>query len=68
MDKQTHVKLILRHMEEVGPITSWQAINLYHCTRLPARIADIKKQGIPVWREMHYEDGKRWAVYGLGHS
>ena len=38
-------RLILRHMQELGPISSYDSFLLYGCTRLSARIFDLKEQG-----------------------
>jgi hypothetical protein len=39
---------VLRHLEEQGPITDWQARELYGIARLGARIHDLKKAGFEV--------------------
>ena len=56
MKKMTQCDRIIDHMRKYGSITSMEAINSFGCTRLPARISDIKKQGYAVVKEM--ETGK----------
>lgn len=36
-------QIILNHLEEHGSITSWEAITLYHCTRLGHYILMLRK-------------------------
>ena len=38
-------EMILKHMMDCGSITTWEAYEDYGCTRLPARISDLKKKG-----------------------
>lgn len=58
-------ELVLRYMERYGWIDAWTAAVELRCMRLAARIADLKKQGVPIKTEMRSRDGKRWAVYAL---
>jgi hypothetical protein len=57
--------LILAHMKSGMGITGLQALDLFGCFRLPARIADIKKLGYEVNREMIEVNGKRVARYWM---
>lgn len=43
--KVSQVELIGQHLIKYGSISSIEAIELYGCTRLSARIADLKKRG-----------------------
>jgi len=54
--------LILEHLRR-GPITAVQALNLYGCFRLAARINDLRKQGYDIRTENVEKDGKRHARY-----
>ena len=36
---------ILKHLQEIGCITQWEAIRLYRITRLSARIKDLRSMG-----------------------
>jgi hypothetical protein len=57
--------LILTHMKSGMGITGLQALDLFGCFRLPARISDIKKLGHEVNREMIEVNGKRVARYWM---
>jgi hypothetical protein len=46
-------------------ITGLDALHRFGCFRLPARIADIKKLGHDVKREMIEVNGKRVARYWM---
>ena len=61
--KETQFKNVLRHMLTVGPITGLEALRLYGCFRLPARIAEIKKAGLIVHKRTININGKRIAEY-----
>lgn len=66
----TQCEMILRHMEECGTITSWEAMQQYGVMRLASRITDLKKAGIPIKREMvgqknRYGDTVTFARYSL---
>jgi len=43
--KPRHVDLIAEHLETYGSITTWEAIERYGCTRLSARISDLRGLG-----------------------
>lgn len=45
-------EIVLRHMEELGSITSLEAMQEYGIMRLASRITDLKKAGIPIHRDM----------------
>ena len=44
--------MILYHLEEKGGITAAEAQSEYGIYRLAARIADLRKQGYPIRRDM----------------
>ena len=48
----TQCEMILKHMQECGTITSWEAMQEYGIMRLASRITDLKEAGIPIKREM----------------
>ena len=63
-------ELVLRHMKRHGKISTMQAFTLYGCTRLPARVADLKEKGINVRKTMvtkvnRYGQKTRYAEYSL---
>ena len=43
--ENTQKGMILKHLKDVGNITSWEAIKEYGATRLSAIIYDLKKDG-----------------------
>ena len=56
---------IIAHMKAGHGITGLDALHRFGCFRLPARIADIKKLGHDVKREMIEVNGKRVARYWM---
>lgn len=47
----TQCERIMRHLQEVGSITSAEAMQEYGIYRLASRISDLKKLGVPIQRE-----------------
>lgn len=43
--KNKHADLILNHIKTHGSITSKEAFELFGCTRLSARIFDLREKG-----------------------
>ena len=64
-DGMSQNKDILNHLIEKGTITPIEALNLYGCFRLGARIADLKKEGVAIRTDIVARDGKRFAQYSL---
>lgn len=63
----TQTEQIRAHLERGLPITPLGALHSYGCFRLGARIYDLRREGMPIEREM-IEDistGKRYAKYFL---
>ena len=60
---------ILKHLLRYGRITTFQAYEKYGCTRLPARISDLKDKGIGIDRELVYKkkngEFTHYAIYRL---
>ena len=57
---------ILEHLNSGRSITAIEALQLYGCFRLAARIHDLKKAGVPIkCEERETESGKRIASYSL---
>lgn len=46
----THKDAIRKHLRMFGHITSYEAIDLYGCTRLSAVIHALKKEGMVIGR------------------
>lgn len=63
---QSQESKILDHMLRGHRITGMDALNLFGCWRLPARIADIKKRGFPVQSEfVNTTSGKQVKAYWI---
>jgi hypothetical protein len=65
MKKLTQADLILRHMRHGNGITPREALRLYGCLRLAARIYDLKVAGWRIKDRVIIEDGKHWKEYFL---
>jgi hypothetical protein len=64
MSKLTQEQQVLEHLQKHHNITSWEAISLYHITRLADRIFDLRAQGYAIATNMQKsDDGKTWAKY-----
>lgn len=66
----TQCERVLRHLEDFGSITSAEAISEYGVYRLASRISDLKKQGVPIEKEMvsgknRYGEPTSFARYSL---
>jgi len=59
-------QLILNHLKSGRSITPIEALNLYGCFRLGARIFDLKTRGYFIRRELVHDNGKQYASYSLG--
>ena len=69
--KETHCRLVLQHMKEHGTIHHFEAEELYGCTRLAARIKDLRNRGVEIDTELvkgenRHGGATRYAVYRLG--
>ena len=61
----TQCAAILAHMQMGRSITGLEALKLFGCFRLPARIADLKKRGYNIKTTKINLNGKRFASYSL---
>ncbi len=62
--KDTKINLVAKHLVSKKKITSWEAIERYHATRLADIIFQLKGQGWTILTEMVKEpSGVRYAVY-----
>lgn len=58
--------LILKHLKRGKAITSLEALRIYGCSRLAARVYNLRGQGVDVRRELvRLSTGKRVARYSL---
>ena len=55
---------ILGHLKR-KPITALEALGLYGCFRLAARINDLRSQGHKIRTDLVTQDDKRFAIYSL---
>lgn len=67
---QTQCDRIVRHLKEVGSITSAEAMQEYGIYRLASRISELKGQGIPITKYMlseknRYGEPTHFAEYRL---
>lgn len=62
---ETQNKLIANHLLRVKTITPIEALDLYGCFRLAARIYDLRKKGHRILMERVEENGKSFARYIL---
>lgn len=70
MDKTTTKDRILNHLEKYGKITSWEAIELYGCTRISEYISQLRKEDYcieTVWTKgkNRYGQNVRYGIYKL---
>lgn len=67
-DSTSQKDIILRHLREIGPITPMEALRLYGCFRLGARIWELKHEGHPIEPKLIDIEGKNVAQYHLVKS
>jgi hypothetical protein len=60
----TQAALILAHLQQ-RPITPLEALDLYGCFRLGARIWELKQDGYDIVTDTVEKNGKRFARYRL---
>jgi len=63
--KITQSNAIRSHLEDGKSITALDALNLYGCLRLAARISDLKKLGLDIDKKMVSNNGSTFASYFL---
>jgi hypothetical protein len=64
MKTENQSQAILRHMRSGYEITALEALKLFNCMRLAARINDIKDMGIDIAdRWITCDDGVRFKAY-----
>lgn len=69
-NKVSQVKLIAEHLIKYGSISTIEAISLFGCTRLSARIWDLRHEGWAITSEPassknRYGHNSNFAVYRL---
>lgn len=63
MDSQNNK--ILKHLESGKPIATYEAFAKYNCTRLSARIKDLRDKGYTITTKNTTVKGKTFAEYRL---
>lgn len=63
--KLTQNELVLKYMETGSGITHMDALTLFGCARLAARIDDLKKMGHNIISEDVKRNGKTFSRYHL---
>ena len=56
---------ILIHLQSGKTINPLQALNLYGCFRLGARIYDLKKAGFDIDSRLVHKNGVQYAEYSM---
>lgn len=61
---------VIRHLQDHGSITSWEAMQEYGIMRLASRISELKAQGYPIKTEWvtdknRYGEKVRYVKYVL---
>lgn len=51
-ERNTQQKMILKHLQEHGEISSFEAFEMFGCTRLSAQIYALKHKGYHIGKEM----------------
>lgn len=57
--------MILRHLKRGRTLTTLEALRLFGCIRLPARVHDLKSDGHPITKTMVERNDKWVAQYRL---
>ena len=71
MAKENHCGMILQHLKKYGAISHFEAEEMYGCTRLAARIKDLRNSGVDIETEIvkgknRHGEATHYAVYRLG--
>lgn len=67
-ESQSQNRLLLRHLQMGGTITTLEALKLYGCIQLPSRICDLRKMGHAITSKfITLPNGKRVKEYRLAN-
>lgn len=62
--KKSQTRKIAAHLVDIGPITPLEALSLYQCFRLGARVRELRKDGMNILTDMvEVPSGARVARY-----
>lgn len=64
----TQTELIKKHLEDGRTITPIEALSLYGCFRLGARIYNLKQQGVKIESKTITKNGKHFAQYRMAYG
>lgn len=67
----TQIEKVLRHLQQFGSITTWEAIQQYGITRLSDKIFRLRKSGVNIESETKFAKNRfgenvHFAEYKLG--
>lgn len=69
---EAQTRRILQHLESGKSLTGYEALMLFDCMRLPARISELKEAGVPIKDSWEYECDektgkvvKKWKRYWI---
>jgi hypothetical protein len=62
---KSQTQLIKNYLEAGNSITPIEALNLFGCFRLSARIKDLRDQGLYITTENIKQNGKTFAKYSM---
>ena len=62
---ESQAQQIKQHLLDGNKITPIDALTLFGCFRLGARIFDLKSDGMAIKTDIIEKDGKRFAEYSL---
>jgi hypothetical protein len=65
MKQKTQLEMVREHLQAHKSITSWEAIQTYHITRLAHYILCLRKDGLTIQSEQVKSNGKWWVKYNL---
>ena len=65
-ERTSQRQVILNHLRTKGSISALEALSLYRCNRLAARVEELRRDGHAIETEMKNDiTGKRYARYHL---
>lgn len=67
MSMSSQCEQILAHLK-TRPITPLEALDLYGCFRLGARVWDLRQDGHDIHTELVERNGKRFAQYQMANG
>ncbi len=56
---------VLNHLKNCGSLTSWEAFEVYHITRLSAVIKVLRSLGYPITSTVETSNGSHYSRYEI---